>query len=89
MLLLPPAERHVRFVSGDSAPPQRWSASTMSGALFTGLAKHLQRFGLTSFTWSLGYVLIMWLMLWFLHRNRLFWRVQTANFLNPMNASTL
>ena len=49
----------------------------------------LQPFGLTSFTWSLGYVLIMWLMLWFLHRNRLFWRVQAANFFNPMNASTL
>ena len=61
----------------------------MSGALFTGLAKHLQPFGLTSFTWSLGYVLIMWLMLSFLHRNRLFWRVQAANFFNPMNASTL
>jgi predicted acyltransferase len=48
-----------------------------------------ETFGLTSFTWSLGYVLIMWLMLWFLHRNRLFSRVQAANFVNPMNASTL
>lgn len=61
----------------------------MSGALFTGLAKHLQPFGLTSFRWSLGYVLIMWLLLWFLHRNRLFWPVQAANFVNLMNASTL
>ena len=61
----------------------------MSGALFTALAKYLQPFGLTSFTWSLGYVLIMWFMLWFLHRNRLFWRVQAANFFNPMNGSTL
>ena len=30
------------------------------------------RIGLTSFTWSLGYVFIMWLMLWFLNRNQLF-----------------
>jgi predicted acyltransferase len=47
----------------------------MSGALLTGLARHLQPFGLSSFNWSLGYVLIMWLMLWFLYRHKLFWRV--------------
>src|ERR1041384_7228945 len=40
--------------------------SAMSGVLFNGLARHLQPFGLSSVVWSLGYVLIMWLMLWFL-----------------------
>ena len=70
--------------------PRHWARGTgFDIALFTGLAKHLQPFGLTFFTASLGYVLIMWLMLWFLYRNRLFWRVQAANFFNPMNASTL
>ena len=49
--------------------------SGMSGALFTGLARHLQPFGLSSFTWSFGYVLIIWLLLWFLYRRKLFWRV--------------
>jgi predicted acyltransferase len=49
--------------------------SGMSGLLFTGLARHLQPFCLSSFTWSFGYVLIMWLMLRFLYRNKLFWRV--------------
>jgi predicted acyltransferase len=49
--------------------------SGMSGVLFTGLAGHLQPFGLSSFTWSFGYVLIRWLMFWFLYRNKLFWRV--------------
>ena len=49
--------------------------SGMSGVLFTGLARHLQPFGLSSFTWSFGYVLIMWFMLWFLYRHKLFWRV--------------
>ena len=38
----------------------------MSDALFTALVKYLQAFGLTSFTWSLGYVFIMWVILWFL-----------------------
>ena len=49
--------------------------SGMSGVLFTGLAGYLEPFGLSSFTWSFGYVLIMWLMLWFLYRHKLFWRV--------------
>ncbi len=34
-------------------------------------------------------VTTVWLMLWFLYRNKLFWRMQAANFFNPMNASTL
>ena len=49
--------------------------SGMSGVLFTGLARHLESFGLSSFTWSFGSVLILWLMLWFLYRNKMFWRV--------------
>ncbi|MCC7335838.1 MAG: DUF5009 domain-containing protein [Pirellulaceae bacterium] len=49
--------------------------SGMSGVLFSGVARHLQPFGLASLVWSFGYVLILWLMLWFLYRNKLFWRV--------------
>src|SRR5262245_35858914 len=49
--------------------------SGMSGALFNGLARHLEPYGLSQVVWSSGYVLIMWLMLWILHRNRIFWRV--------------
>jgi len=47
----------------------------MSGVLFDGLASRLDTLGLTSVVWSAGFVLIMWLMLWFLYRNKLFWRV--------------
>lgn len=47
----------------------------MSGVLFDGLARHLEPFGLSSVVASFGYVLIMWLMLWFLYRHKLFWRV--------------
>ncbi len=58
-------------------------------ARFTGLARSRKPIGLTSFTWTLGYVLIMWLMLWFLYRNKLFWRRQAASLINLMYASTL
>jgi predicted acyltransferase len=47
----------------------------MSGVLFGGVARHLDPFGWAPFVRSFGYVLIMWLMLWFLYRNKLFWRV--------------
>jgi predicted acyltransferase len=57
--------------------PHLFSAqiSGMSGVLFNGLAKHLQPLGLASIVRSFGYVLIMWLILWFLYRKKLFWRV--------------
>lgn len=42
---------------------------------FTGLAKHLQPFIPASVVWNSGYVMIVWMMCWFLCRNKLFWRV--------------
>jgi predicted acyltransferase len=49
--------------------------SGMSGALFNGLARHLEPFGLSAVVWTSGYVLIMWSMLWVLYRHKVFWRV--------------
>jgi predicted acyltransferase len=49
--------------------------SGMSGALFGGLARHLEAFGLSKVIWSSGYILIMWVMLWVLYRHKIFWRV--------------
>ena len=49
--------------------------SGMSGALFNGLARHLEPFGLSPVVWSSGYVLIIWFMLWVLFRYKIFWRV--------------
>jgi len=47
----------------------------ISGKLFDGLARHVEPWALHPVVWSAGYVLAIWLMLWLLYRNRLFWRV--------------
>jgi predicted acyltransferase len=47
----------------------------ISGVLFAGLARHLERFGWQSFVFATGSVLVLWLILWSLYRKRIFWRV--------------
>ena len=49
--------------------------SGVSSTLFTGLIGHLQPFIPGPVVRACGTVLVLWLVLWFLYRNKLFWRV--------------
>ncbi len=47
----------------------------MSRVLFGGLANHVASFGLGGFVSAAGFLLIQWFTLWFLYRNKIFWKV--------------
>ena len=47
----------------------------MANVLFDGLARHLESIGLSTLLRSGGSFLILWLILWFMYRKKLFWRV--------------